>query len=98
MDAQTSVEFLHLHCEHLRSLVEQLITDFTRMQHALAADDPASYTLVAPHVSGVYARSAHLAAEVARLQAGVSALAEKSEEALRDSNERLPQRKPAHGA
>jgi hypothetical protein len=74
MNTQSRVELLRLHCQHLRTLIDYLITEVTTMGHALAVDGSASDGVVATHLNEVEQQSAHIALEITRLQGFVHAL------------------------
>jgi hypothetical protein len=78
MNAQIQIEFLRLHCEQLRTLIDQLITEFTTIGYALARQDNPTYAAMAPHLQGLGEQSQHIAAETEHLQVLMRALKAKS--------------------
>ena len=48
MDTPFQVEVLRLHCEHLRTLLDRVILEFTTMEHELATDRNPSFATIAP--------------------------------------------------
>ena len=78
MDIQSHVELTRLQCEHLRTLLDQVIRDLTTIGQALATKENPSSALVEPYLNGVAKQSAHIAVETDRLQGFVHALVPKS--------------------
>jgi cob(I)alamin adenosyltransferase len=81
MDAQSHVEILRLHCEHLRTLLDQVIRELTTIESDLATDGNHSFSIVAPHLNELEKQSAHLAAETRRLQSFMHSLRPQSTDA-----------------
>jgi hypothetical protein len=73
-DIQSHIEVLRLHCEHLRTLLDQVISELTTIEHELATDGNYSFSIVAPHLNELEKQSAHLATETVRLQSFLQSL------------------------
>ena len=68
MNIQSQVEVTHLHCDHLRTLIDELISEFSTLKRVLATPETPSAARVMIQLQALTAHSAHLAAEVVRLQ------------------------------
>ena len=69
MDIQSQVEVTRLHCDHLRTLIDQLLSEFAMLESVLATPQtPAAAASVTSQLQALTAHSAHLAAEAVRLQ------------------------------
>jgi hypothetical protein len=74
MDAHSQVEVLRLHCEYLRSLIDEVIIELITIKRALATTENPSSTLVGPYLNGLEKQSEHLATETVRLQGFLQSL------------------------
>jgi hypothetical protein len=81
MDAQSQVEILRLHCEHLRTLLDEVIIKRTTIERALATKENSSSALVAIRLNELEKQNAHLATESVRLQSFLHSLAPLSTDA-----------------
>jgi hypothetical protein len=82
MNLHSHVEATRLHCEHLRTLLDQCLINLTTIGYELAKAGNSSSAIVAAHLNGLEKQSGHLAVELVRLQEFVSALKSKSTEAF----------------
>jgi hypothetical protein len=74
MDTQFYAEVLRLHCEHLRTLIDTVITELTTIEHSLAPEGNPSSITTATHLKGLEKQSEHLAAETLRFQSFLHSL------------------------
>jgi hypothetical protein len=74
MDAQFYVEVLRLHGEHLRTLIDQVITELTTFEYALALEGNPASAIEAPQLDTWEKQSEHLAAETLRLRGFLQSL------------------------
>ena len=74
MDTKIQVEVLRLHCEHLRTLLDRVISELTTMQHELATDGHPSFATIAPHLNGLEKQSEKMAIESLRFQSFLQSL------------------------
>jgi len=68
MNVQSHVEILRLHYEHLRTLIDHVISELTTTEQVLATKEHPSSASVAPYLHGVEKQREHIAAETVRLQ------------------------------
>jgi cob(I)alamin adenosyltransferase len=78
MDTQFQVEVLRLHCEHLRTLLEQVISELTTIKRALATNGNSSSAIVATHLDSLEKQSTHIATEIVRLRSFMHSLGTQS--------------------
>jgi len=81
MDTQFQVEVLRLHGEHLRTLLDQVISELSTIAHELAPNGNSSSPILALHLNGLEKQSEHLAVETHRFQEFVHALGPHSPDA-----------------
>ena len=74
MDTQIQVKALRLHCEHLRTLLDRVIGEFTTLQHELATDGHPSFATIAPYLNGLEKQSEKIAIESLRFQSFLHSL------------------------
>jgi hypothetical protein len=68
MNVQSHVEILRLHCEHLRTLIDHVLSELTTTEQVLATKEHPSFAGVALYLHGVEKQCEHIAAETVRLQ------------------------------
>jgi len=95
MDIPIQVEVLRLHCEHLRTLFDRVISDLSTMQHELATDGNPSFATVAPHLNGLEKQSEKIAVETVRFQSFLHSLSAQGTEAAAAAGE-SPQLSPGY--
>ena len=74
MNVQSHVEILRLQYEHLRTLIDHVISELTTTEQVLATKEHPSFASVAPYLHGVEKQSEHIVTETLRLQKFVQAL------------------------
>ena len=74
MDTKIQVEVLRLHCEHLRTLLDRVISELTTMQHELATDGHPSFATIASHLNELEKQSEKMAIESLRFQSFLQSL------------------------
>src|SRR5262245_58872114 len=74
MDIHTQVEITQLHYDHLCSLVDQLLREFSTLKRVLAPSETCSAAQVTSQLQALTTQSAHLAVEVVRLQNFIQSL------------------------
>ena len=74
MDTQSHVELTRLHCEHLRTLIDHVLSELTMIERSLATNGNPASTLVVTQLQAVEKQSAHLVTETVRLQRFVQSL------------------------
>jgi hypothetical protein len=95
MDAHSQVEVLRLHCEHLRTLLDRIISELTTIEHDLTTNGAPSFTLVATYLNGLNKQSETIAVEVLRLQGFVQSLDPQSPAAQDTTVEAHPSPSPS---
>ena len=94
MDTQSHVEILRLHCEHLRTLLDQVISDLATIEHKLAMEGNHAPSLIAPHLNVLDKQSTHLATEIVCFQSFLHSLAPLSTDASEAGGESPPSSPP----
>ena len=74
MTSQSHVELTRLHCERLRTLIDQVISELTTIERALATKENPASASVATQLQAVEKQSEHLVTETVRLQRFVQSL------------------------
>ena len=74
MDTAPQVEVLRLHCEHLRTLIDQVLSEIITIKRAFAIKaNPSSVSMIAP-LNALETQNEHLAAETVRFQSFLRSL------------------------
>jgi hypothetical protein len=89
VDTHSQVEFLRLHCEHLRTLLDKLIIELANMKHELAMGGTPSFTLLATHLNGLEKQGEKIQAEAVRLQSFLHSLEPQSTATVEAAGESL---------
>jgi hypothetical protein len=74
MDTQSHVETTRLHCEHLRTLIDQVIGELRMLGLVLTTTGHPSSAIIAMELSTVEKQSNYIVAETLRLQRFVQSL------------------------
>ena len=86
-NVQSHVEVLRLHCEYLHTLLDQVISELTTIEHELATDGNHSFSIVAPHLNELEKQSEHLTTETLRFQSFLNSLGPQSTDASEAAGE-----------
>jgi hypothetical protein len=87
MNTPFQVEVLRLHCEHLRTLLDRVISELTTMEHELDMDRHPSFATIAPHMNGLEKQSEKIAVETIRFQSFLQSLEPQSPDASEAARE-----------
>ena len=68
MDMQSQIAVIRLHCEHLHTLLAQVIRELATIEQWFATPEPPSFALVAPDLKEVVKQSEFILTETKRLQ------------------------------
>ena len=74
LDMPFKVKVTRLHCEHLRSLIDEVIIKLMKIERTLATPEPPPFAYVAPHLNEVTKQNEFIALETERLQGYVHSL------------------------
>ena len=83
MTSQSHVELTRLHCDHLRTLIDHVISELATIERSLSANGNSASVNVAAQMQAVEKQSEHIVTETLRLQKFVQALILESMDAQR---------------
>jgi hypothetical protein len=87
MTSQSHVELTRLHCEHLRTLFDYVISELAIIERTLSSNGNFASSSVATQLQAVVTQSEHIATETLRLQKFVQALRLESTDASEAARE-----------
>jgi hypothetical protein len=74
MDTHSHVETTRLHCEHLRALIDQVISELKMLDLVLTTKGNPSSAIIAMQMNALESQSEHIVDETVRLQGFVQSL------------------------